>query len=180
MSAAYEFTHRPDPKVILAALRVSPPFPKVRGQTRNKLLRILHRVLVVLGGLGIGYGGSELLTGTATLAHWSTGVGLALVYLSIFGSIFNTLPTYVRQVMSTRGNQGDVTLSIDESGVRSRGKHFRSHVNWAGFEGVGRSKLAVLLWFGGNRISIPFTDFDNAAQIDAFELDVKKWIEATR
>lgn len=180
MSRIYKFTSPPSEEVLLAGFKVRPPFAKVRGQTRAKLLRVLHCVLLALGGLGFGYGVSQILTGAPVLLHWATAVGICLVYIAIFSSIFITYPIVVRQIMATRVNQGDVYLTIDENGVQSQAVHYSSHMSWSGFEGVGTSKKAVLLWLGINRVSVPFSAFDRPEQIAAFQADVNKWIEASR
>ena len=180
MSAVYKFTCPADYEVLLAGVKVPPPFAKVRGQTLGKLLRVLHCVLLALGGIGFGYGVSEILTGTPVLLHWATVVGICLVYIAIFGTILVTYPIIVRQLMATRVNQGGVVLTIDESGVQSQAAHYSSLISWSGFEGVGVSKKAVLLWLGGNRVSVPFSAFDSPDQIEAFQADVNKWIEASR
>lgn len=180
MTARYIFEFELDPKLLLAALKTKAPASKVRGTTATMWLRVLHCVLLAWGGAAIGYGVTDLLGMGPTLLHWSTFAGLGLAYIAVFGSIFITLPTMVRQNLATRANRGIVRMVVDESGVRSETNHFESRLQWHGFEGISRSKLGFVLWFGGNRPSIPFTAFENPEDIDAFEADVRHWLEAAR
>ena len=180
MTAPYTFEFELEPKVLLAALMTKAPSSKVRGTTASMMLRILHCVLLVWGGVAIGYGVTDLLGWRPTLMHWSSVAGLGLAYIAVFGSIFITIPTIVRKSLATRSNRGTVRMIVDESGVRTEANHFRSRLQWDGFEGMPRSKLWFVLWFGGNRPSIPFTTFENPEDIDAFEADVLNWLEASR
>jgi hypothetical protein len=180
MSAQYTFNFSPNEKVMGASLRMKPPTMKVRGQSASKVLRLLHCTLLALGGVGIGYIGSQLLTGTPTFAHWSSAVGIALSYLAIFGSVFIMVPTLLRQALATRANQWPVEMVIDETGVQTTSETFQSKIQWRGIDGISRSKLAFVLWFGGNRPSIPFTAFESSAQMIAFEADVNSWMERSR
>lgn len=180
MADAYEFTFRSDEKVTAAALKVAPPARKVRGAKAEKLLRMLHCILLMLGGVCVGYIYTQLTTGTADVQHWSTFVGIMLSYLAIFGSVFVTVPVLVRQALSSRATQGEVTMTFTQIGVRTRAEHYTSTLDWAGFEGMGRSKLGFVLWFGGNRPGVPFSAFDGPEQSAEFEADVQKWLEASR
>ena len=180
MSNRYVFTFSANEALLLAAMRAKPPEVKARGARTAKLLHLLHCTLLVWGGIALGYGVTHLLTGTPRLMHWSTFAGLGLAYVAVFGSIFIVLPVLARRTLATRANQGAVEMVIDASGVQTQGKHYRSMLDWSGFETVTRSKLGFVSWFGGNRPSIPFTAFDSPAQIDAFEADVDTWLEASR
>ena len=180
MTETYVFTYRSEEAVLCASMRATGPVPKVRGSAAAKMLHLLHCILLMLGGVCVGYGLSHLLTGTPTLLHWGTALGIGLSYLVVFGSIFIRIPVLARKAIATRANQGTVEMVIDASGVQTRGMYFRSTLDWAGFEAVTRTKLGFVLWFGGNRPSIPFTAFDSPAQIAAFEADVAAWLEASR
>ena len=180
MSNRYEFDYTTDEKNTLAAMRATPPYPSVRGATASKALRLLHCVLLVWGCVAIGYGVTDLLDGPATLMHWSTVVGLCLAYIAIFGSIFITLPVMVRTILATRVNTAQISMMVDEAGVVTQNTYFKSIIKWAGIEGITRTKVGFVLWLGGNRPSVPFTAFESVEQIDAFEADVKTWLEALR
>lgn len=180
MSASYNFHFKPEEKALAAALRVKSPIMKVRGHKAAMGLRLLHCTLLALGGVGFGFVGSYLLTGTATFAHWTSILGVALSYLAIFGSIFISLPVLIRQGLATRANQWPVEMLIDATGVQTRNNAYHSKIEWMGIDGVTRSKLSFVLWFGGNRPSIPFSAFENTEQMDAFEADVNSWLEASR
>lgn len=180
MTKRYEFEYMTDEKNTLASMRATPPYPSARGATASKVLRLLHCILLVWGGLAIGYGVTDLLGGPATLLHWSSVVGLGLAYIAIFGSIFITLPMMVRTVLATRVNWDPVQMVVDDIGVVTQNTYFKSEIKWAGLEGVTRTKVGFVRWLGGNRPSVPFTAFESPAQIDAFEADVKTWLEASR
>ncbi|MCX7566929.1 YcxB family protein [Sulfitobacter sp. F26169L] len=180
MNPVYVFRFHQDAKALEASLRVAPPVVKVPGLTAAKILRWLHCVLLLLGGVSVGYLASHLLTGTPTFAHWGTAVGLALSYIAIFGSIFVTLPMMVRQILATRINQGEIEMTVDQAGVQTRSRHFQSQIDWAGVEGITKTKKGFVIWVGGNRPSIPLHAFESAAQIGAFELDTTKWLEDSR
>jgi hypothetical protein len=180
MNEQYTFNFVPNEKVLGAALRMKPPAVKVRGQKASMALRLLHCTLLALGGAGFGYIGSQLLTGTATFLHWTSAVGIALSYLAIFGSVFITVPTLIRQSLAARASQSPVKMIVDASGVQTATDMFQSKIGWQGVDGLSRSKLSFVLWFGGNRPSIPFTAFEGSDQMDAFEIDVNSWIEGSR
>lgn len=180
MIKRYEFEYMADEKVMLASMRAKPPYPDVRGATASRVLRSLHCILLVWGGVAIGYGVTDLLDGPATLMHWSSMVGLGLAYVAVFGSIFVTLPVMVRTVLATRANRALLRMLVDENGMVTQSTHFKSEVEWAAFEGITRTKNCFVLWLGGNRPSVPFSAFESGAQIDAFEADVKTWLEASR
>jgi hypothetical protein len=180
MTAPYVFHSSADEAVFVAAMRAKGPVLHARGDRTVKFLHLLHCILLVWGGIALGYGVTHLLTGTPTLMHWSTVLGLGLAYVAVFGSIFITLPVMARRMLAARANQGTVEMVVHASGVQTKGKHYRSSLDWSGFEAVTRSKLGFVLWFAGNRPSIPFTAFESPAQIDAFEADVKTWLEASR
>lgn len=180
MTKRYEFHYMTDEKTTLASMRATPPYPSARGATASKVLRLLHCILLVWGGVAIGYGVTDLLDGPATLLHWSSAAGLGLAYIAIFGSIFVTLPMMVRTVLATRINRDPLHAVVDDNGILTQNSYFRSEIKWAGLEGVTRTKVGFVLWIGGNRPSIPLTAFENPAQIDAFEVDVKTWLEVSR
>ena len=180
MTECYVLTFTQDAKVLAAALRCKLPSVHVRGQKAALLLRILHCCLLAMGGVAVSYIVSDLMTGHATFAHWGSAVGIALVYLVVFGSIFITAPVMIRRGLATRANQGAVEMVIDASGVQTTARHFHSKIEWSGFEGMTRSRLGFVLWFGVNRPSIPFAAFDGPAQIANFEADVGNWLEGSR
>ncbi|QUJ75578.1 YcxB family protein [Sulfitobacter albidus] len=178
---SYRFTFTSDPAVVLAALKAPVAgLPPVRGMRAAVALRVLHCVLLVLGGLGIAYGAMHLITGVPALHPVLFFAGLALSYVAIFGSLWITLPVTIRRQLMARANRGPLTMEIDAAGIRTTADHFRSHIDWSGIDAVTRSKKGVILWFGGNRPSIPFTAFDGTAQIDAFVADAHTWMESTR
>lgn len=176
----YAFEFAQDINVLRAALGKAPPAINVRGAAFLKPMRLLHCVLLMLGGVSIGYLISDVISPRATVMHWGTALGLALSYIAVFGSIFIVAPVMLRQTLATRANQGDVTIEVDEQGMTIHSALSRSWLGWRGFEGFTRSKLGFVFWFGGNRPGIPFAAFENAAQIDAFEADVTHWMEAIR
>lgn len=180
MKQSYVLNYTPDAALLGAAVRAKSAMPKVRGQRAVKLLHLLHCVLVVLGGISLGYLSSDLLTGRPTLLHWGAALGLALSYVAIFGSIFVTLPTLVRQSLATRANKWPVEMTVDTSGVTTRTEVFESRIKWAGIEGVTRSKQGFVLWVGGGRPSIPFAAFAGPEEIEAFAGDSAAWLEASR
>ncbi|KEJ88890.1 YcxB family protein [Sulfitobacter donghicola] len=180
MSNTYVLKFTPEPKVLLSVLRLKPPVQQVKGMKASNMLRLLHCLLLVLGGISLGYFVTDIFTDRATILHWSSLVGLALSYLAIFGSLLVTLPTMVRQLLATRANQGEVEMTINASGITTKADHFQSTIEWSAVEGLGRSKLAFVLWFGGNRPAIPFAAFASSEQIEAFEIDVKNWVETSR
>ena len=180
MTKRYEIEYMADEKVLLASMRATPPYPSVRGATASKLLRVLHCILLVWGGVAVGYGVTDLMGGPATLLHWSSIVGLGLVYIAIFGSVFITLPMLVRTVLATRVNRDLMRLTVDGNGVLTQSTYVKSEIDWAAIEAITRTKNCFVLWLGGNRPSVPFSAFESTAQIDAFEADVKTWLEASR
>lgn len=178
MGKVYTFTFKQEPEVLLAALKVRPPAIKVRGVGYLMPLKLLHCVLIMLGGVCIGYLLSDIFTSQARLLYWGTALGIALSYLSIFENILVGAPVLIRQMLATRANRGEVTVTVDATGLRFRGPFSQSDIQWAGIDGTVRSKLGFVFWFSGSRPSIPFSTFENDAQIDAFEADVAQWLEA--
>lgn len=158
MTGPYVFTYKPEAAAMAASMRASPPAIKVRGSTAAKLLRLLHCILLV----------------------WSTAFGIGLSYLAIFGSLFITLPVMVRAAVAIRANRGRVRMVIDVSGLQTQGTDYQSALKWSGFEAVTRSKPGFVLWFGGNRPSIPFSVFESPAQIETSDKDVQHWLEVSR
>lgn len=180
MSTVYQFEHRQYPCVLTAALRARGQVTKMRFQTASKRLRLLYCILLMPGGVSLGYITYQQLTGTPTVMHWSTVLNLALSYLAVFGSIFITVPTMIWQALATRANQGTVEMTVDAEGGQTRNKHIASKTGWQGMESFTRSKLGFILWFVGNQPAIPFAAFEHHARIKAVGLDAHNWLETSR
>lgn len=180
MKQSYVLNYAPDAALPGAAVRGKSAMPKVRGQRALKLLHLLQCVLVVLGGVSLGYLLSDPMTGHPTLLHRGAALGLGLSYVAIFWSIFVTLPTLMRQSLATHANKWPVEITGDASGVLTRTAVFKSRIAWSGFEGVTRSKRGFFLWVGGGRPSIPFAAFAGPKEIEAFARDSASWLEASR
>lgn len=182
MSNSYSFRFTRTAELLTATLRSKPPKEKarVRGHRRLFALHALSCVMLGLGTVGFGFLATWIFTGRTELGLAGFFCGIILFYIVLFGNIFFVVPVSVRRALAARANQGEIELRVDAQGVQTQAAQYTSTIAWAGVEGLTRNKQGFVLWFGGSRLAIPFTAFQNAAGIDAFETDARAWLEATR
>lgn len=68
------------------ALGKPPHAIDVRGAARLRPMWLLHCVLMMLGGVSIGYLISGAFLRRATVMHWGTALGLTLSYVAVFAN----------------------------------------------------------------------------------------------
>ena len=182
MTASYTFNFEQDAKTIIAAMKTRPPahLPKVPGQGWAFGVKLVQSVMLGLGVYGLAALVAFLIGGPDRLNFWAATLGVVLLYVAVFGTLFVTIPVMARRALATRANQGPVTMTLNAEGVQTRMTHFSSSVDWAGLEGVTRTKSSFIFWLGGNRPSLPFGAFEDPSLIDEVDVAIKKWLEASR
>lgn len=178
---APSFTLHTAPTAALAMAAMKTPasgvMPRVRGMGWVTGLKLLNCVMLGFGALGFGIALEWVVSGQTRITPWTCAIGVVLFYLAVFGAIFLSWPAMVRSVMATRLNQGPLTITLDAEGITNRSAHFESQIKWAGIEGLGRNKLALVLFIGGNRLSLPFDAMDRPDEVEAA---IARWLAASR